>query len=193
MIKNSPYNTLGKAYPQTVTILAAIVQKDIETFRTDQNVGLVQQVIDRAPRWLIKKLTLTYLTLGLSDIGREVGLQADEVRAVVLNMVSPLLHFSWVSEADGENRSRRATSMRAYRPMGTLPSETRRPNLRRRTSTQRWPRRRHRVSFCSTSRGRSTPARSICRRCVLCCCSRMSSIDFTVTCRRSSTRTTRGA
>ncbi|GJE86770.1 hypothetical protein PsYK624_028520 [Phanerochaete sordida] len=87
MIKNSPYNTLGKAYPQTVATLTAIIQKDVEVFRADQNFGLVQQVIDRAPRWLIKRLTLTYITLGLADIGREVGLEAEEARAVVMSMI----------------------------------------------------------------------------------------------------------
>ncbi|EKM56836.1 uncharacterized protein PHACADRAFT_254170 [Phanerochaete carnosa HHB-10118-sp] len=87
MIKNSPYNTLGKAYPQTAASLTAIVQKDVEAFRSDQNLGLVQQVIDRASRWLIKKLTLTYITLGLTDIGKEVGVEAEEVRVIVLNMI----------------------------------------------------------------------------------------------------------
>ncbi len=54
----------------------------------EQNLGLVQQVIQRAPRWLIRRLTLTYLTLGLGDIAKEVGIESEEeVRAVVVSMV----------------------------------------------------------------------------------------------------------
>lgn len=49
------------------------------------------QVIDRAPRWALKKLTATYVTLGLGDIARAVGIQSeDEVRALILSMVRPL-------------------------------------------------------------------------------------------------------
>ena len=50
--------------------------------------GLINQATDRAPVWLIKKLTATYLTLGLSDIGREVGIDSpEEVREIILSMV----------------------------------------------------------------------------------------------------------
>ena len=47
------------------------------------------QALERAPRWSIKKLTSTYLTLHLSDIARAVGIEnVDEVRALILDMVS---------------------------------------------------------------------------------------------------------
>lgn len=50
--------------------------------------GLISQALDRAPRWAIKKLTATYLTLGLSEIGRAVKIESeDEVRAVIFSMV----------------------------------------------------------------------------------------------------------
>ena len=50
--------------------------------------GLVKLVLSRAPRWTIKKLTDTYLTLGLTEIGREVGVEdVEEVRRTVLSMV----------------------------------------------------------------------------------------------------------
>ena len=46
-------------------------------------------MIAHAPRWLIKKLTLVYHTLSLSDIAGQIGLtNVDEVRALVLDMVS---------------------------------------------------------------------------------------------------------
>ncbi|THG94827.1 hypothetical protein EW026_g6716 [Hermanssonia centrifuga] len=88
MLKNTSYHTLAKAYPQTISSLTATVYRDIDIFKAEQNLGLVQQVIQRAPRWLIRRLTLTYLTLGLGDIAKEVGIESEEeVRAVVVSMV----------------------------------------------------------------------------------------------------------
>lgn len=53
--------------------------------------GLVNQVIERAPRWLIRKLTSTYVTLGLGDIAKEIGSSnEDEVRATIVSMVSTI-------------------------------------------------------------------------------------------------------
>ncbi|KAJ7869448.1 hypothetical protein B0H14DRAFT_3861173 [Mycena olivaceomarginata] len=44
--------------------------------------------IDRAPRWTLKKPMATYVTLGLSDIARIVGIRSeDEVRALGLSMI----------------------------------------------------------------------------------------------------------
>ena len=49
------------------------------------------QALERAPRWSIKKLTSTYLTLHLSDIAHTIGIEnVDEVRALILDMVSVL-------------------------------------------------------------------------------------------------------
>lgn len=46
------------------------------------------QAIDRAPRWALKRLTATYVTLGLADIARAVKIESeDEVRDIVLSMV----------------------------------------------------------------------------------------------------------
>lgn len=54
----------------------------------NNNIGLVNQAVERAPRWLIKKLTSTYLTLGLAEIGKSVGItNLEEVRGTVLSMV----------------------------------------------------------------------------------------------------------
>jgi hypothetical protein len=64
-------------------------------FSQERNTGLVQQAIDRAPRWSIKKLTATYLTLGLSEIGKAVGIDNEEdVRRLVLDMVSHTLLYN---------------------------------------------------------------------------------------------------
>jgi COP9 signalosome complex subunit 3 len=94
------------AYPQQINNLRAILNKEQDLFAAvshehastanfglshlqERNTGLVRQAIDRAPRWSIKKLTATYLTLGLSEIGKTVGIESEEdVRKVVLDMVS---------------------------------------------------------------------------------------------------------
>ena len=60
----------------------------------DKNMGLLDQALARAPRWSIKKLTATYLTLALSDIGRAVKIDSEEeVRALILSMVCPFFFY----------------------------------------------------------------------------------------------------
>jgi COP9 signalosome complex subunit 3 len=50
--------------------------------------GLINQAIDRAPRWALKKLIGTYITLNLADIARQVKIDSvDQVREMILNMV----------------------------------------------------------------------------------------------------------
>ena len=50
--------------------------------------GLVEQALERAPRWAIKKLTATYLTLALHDIGKAVKIDDESrVRGLILSMV----------------------------------------------------------------------------------------------------------
>jgi COP9 signalosome complex subunit 3 len=50
--------------------------------------GLINQAVDRAPRWALKKLIGTYITLNLVDIARQVKIDSvDQVREMILNMV----------------------------------------------------------------------------------------------------------
>ncbi|KIM86905.1 hypothetical protein PILCRDRAFT_815352 [Piloderma croceum F 1598] len=89
LLKSTPYAGLVNAYPQQINNLRGIAKKEQDFFATERNTGLVQQAIDRAPRWSIKKLTATYLTLGLSEIGKTVGIESEEeVRKVVLDMIA---------------------------------------------------------------------------------------------------------
>jgi COP9 signalosome complex subunit 3 len=106
LIKNSPYYTFAKGYPKTIDKLVLSATKDEISFKTvcihcslllqnsifalqDKNWGMVQQAIARAPRWLIRKLTLTYITLGLRDIASQIGVSTeDEVRSLILDMGS---------------------------------------------------------------------------------------------------------
>jgi COP9 signalosome complex subunit 3 len=91
MLKSSPYGAFSKAYPRSTAQLAELVEKEKEALMADKNLGLIQQALDRAARWNLKRLTDTYLTLGLAEIGKEVGIQSqDTVRELVVSMVRGL-------------------------------------------------------------------------------------------------------
>ncbi|OCH88526.1 hypothetical protein OBBRIDRAFT_795148 [Obba rivulosa] len=87
MLRSSPYWSFAKAYPQQRASLQSIAKNEI--FATDKNTGLLNQALDRVPRWIIKKLTSTYLTLSLPDIAKEIGVDSiDEVREILVDMVA---------------------------------------------------------------------------------------------------------
>lgn len=82
------------AYPHDVEGLKEIARKDKQVFVLDRNFGLIQQAIERAPRWTIRKLIGTYVTLNLTDIARAVKIESvDQVRELLLNMVSFFIFF----------------------------------------------------------------------------------------------------
>ncbi|OAX35853.1 hypothetical protein K503DRAFT_773077 [Rhizopogon vinicolor AM-OR11-026] len=86
--KSSPYANFVNAYPLQRDQLRAIVENEQQLFLNERTLGLITQALDRAPRWAIKKLTTTYLTLHLSDIGRRVGIaNENEVKSLILSMI----------------------------------------------------------------------------------------------------------
>ncbi|CAK5265621.1 unnamed protein product [Mycena citricolor] len=88
MLKNSVYADLIAFYPQNTEKLNGLLSKEKQTFSTEKTLGLVTQAVDRAPRWTLKKLTATYVTLSLEDIARLVGIPSeDEVRGLLLSMI----------------------------------------------------------------------------------------------------------
>jgi COP9 signalosome complex subunit 3 len=88
LLKASPYGAFSKAYPQQIGTLKKVAESDAALFANDGNTGLINQALERAPRRLIKKLTSTYLTLSLAEIGKNVRMSnVDEVRALVLKMI----------------------------------------------------------------------------------------------------------
>ncbi|KAL7278794.1 hypothetical protein ACG7TL_007803 [Trametes sanguinea] len=88
LFKASAYGAFVKMYPTQVETLRNFVAKEQDTFIQERTLGLINQAIERAPIWLIKKLTATYLTLGLTDIGREVGISSvEDVRSIILDMI----------------------------------------------------------------------------------------------------------
>jgi len=88
LFKNTPYWTFISAYPNNTQQLREIYEKEKTLFSQERNIGLVQQAINRASRWALKKLTATYVTLHVSDIGKAVKIGSDdEVRALLLSMI----------------------------------------------------------------------------------------------------------
>jgi COP9 signalosome complex subunit 3 len=88
LFKATPYSSFMNAYPLQRDYLRTIVENEQQLFANERTLGLITQAIDRAPRWAIKKLTTTYLTLHLSDIGREVGISDEnEVKSLILSMI----------------------------------------------------------------------------------------------------------
>ena len=78
--------------------LRSVNTRDLQSFNLtilqDKNLGLINQALEHAARWSIRKLTGTYLTLHISDIGQAVGIDSeDEVRALILDMVSPVFYL----------------------------------------------------------------------------------------------------
>jgi COP9 signalosome complex subunit 3 len=90
IFKAGPYAALAKVYPGTSTQgVTGVAEKEQKTWAQDENTGLVRQVIDRAPRWQVRKLTDTYVTLSLPEIGKAVSIESEaEIRALVVGMVS---------------------------------------------------------------------------------------------------------
>ncbi|KAH9983462.1 hypothetical protein BJV77DRAFT_954278 [Russula vinacea] len=86
-LKGTPYNTLVRAYPNLEQV-HAIATKERSAFVADDNYGLLKLVVERAPRWAIRKLTDTYLTLSVPEIGRAAGIEdVAEVRRIVVSMI----------------------------------------------------------------------------------------------------------
>jgi len=88
LFKNTPYQLFINAYPNNADQMREVYEKEKQTFNHDKNMGLITQAMARAPRWVLKKLTSTYVTLHLSDIGRAIKIDSEvEVRALLLSMI----------------------------------------------------------------------------------------------------------
>ncbi|KAG6845052.1 hypothetical protein H0H87_001389 [Tephrocybe sp. NHM501043] len=88
LFKPTPYNAFVAAYPHNPDLLHDIARRDATTFASEMNTGLITQALLRAPRWELKKLTSTYVTLALSDIAKAIKLpDEDAVSALLLDMI----------------------------------------------------------------------------------------------------------
>ncbi|KAH6905387.1 hypothetical protein BKA70DRAFT_1373169 [Coprinopsis sp. MPI-PUGE-AT-0042] len=85
---STPYQAFVNSYPHSVDALRDLLHKERNTFAQEKNTGLMRLALDRAPRWALKKLTATYLSLNLADIAKAVKIEKEEeVRAVLLSMI----------------------------------------------------------------------------------------------------------
>ncbi|KAF8644186.1 hypothetical protein AX16_008636 [Volvariella volvacea WC 439] len=88
LFKASPYSAFVDAYPHNTERLQTIYEKEKALFAGEKNLGLINQALGRAPRWAVKRLTATYLSLSLSDIGKAVKIESeDAVRELILSMI----------------------------------------------------------------------------------------------------------
>jgi len=89
ILKNTPYTPFIRAYPHNMDMLQDVVEKEKAIFAADKNLGLINLALSRAPRWALKKLTRTYVTLGLGDIAKLLGIEGgeEEVRDLILSMI----------------------------------------------------------------------------------------------------------
>ncbi|KAJ0051764.1 hypothetical protein Pint_02942 [Pistacia integerrima] len=90
------YNT-GK-----VSELETFVQTNRERFESDNNLGLVRQVVSSMYKRNIQRLTQTYLTLSLQDIANTVQLNSPkEAEMHVLQMIQDGEIYATINQKDG--------------------------------------------------------------------------------------------
>ncbi|KAG2003486.1 hypothetical protein CC2G_004086 [Coprinopsis cinerea AmutBmut pab1-1] len=86
--KSTPYQAFINAYPHNSESLKELLNKEKNLFQGEKNMGLLRQAVDRAPRWVLKKLTATYLSLNLTEIAKAVKIEdVNEVRGILLSMI----------------------------------------------------------------------------------------------------------
>ncbi|PKA65926.1 COP9 signalosome complex subunit 3 [Apostasia shenzhenica] len=82
--------------------LEAFIQANAEKFQTDNNFGLVKQVLSSLYKRNIQRLTQTYLTLSLQDIANTVNLNsAKDAEMRVLQMIQDGEIFATINQKDG--------------------------------------------------------------------------------------------
>jgi COP9 signalosome complex subunit 3 len=99
----APYDELATAYQTHSTDdLHKCAEANHEAFVKDATMGLVKQVVQSLYRRNIQRLTMTYLTLSLDDISKNVKLHhKDEAERFVLDCISRGEIFAAVSQKDG--------------------------------------------------------------------------------------------
>jgi len=97
------YSEVVKAYHlNSSEALRNVLTKYREIFETDNNLGLVNQVVEAQTRTNIKRLTKTFVTLSLSDVASRVGLDSSTAaeREIVEMIKNGSIHAT-ISQQDG--------------------------------------------------------------------------------------------
>lgn len=100
---STSYHELAESYssnnPNQVRTVAT---KNEEAFRTDNNIGLVKQVVSSLYKKNILRLTKTFLTLSLSDMANRVQLSSPrEAEQYILNMIEDGDIHASINQRDG--------------------------------------------------------------------------------------------
>ncbi|KAF7844544.1 COP9 signalosome complex subunit 3 [Senna tora] len=100
---SQPYIELANAYGTgKIAELEAYVQTNTEKFESDNNLGLVKQVVSSMYKRNIQRLTQTYLTLSLQDIANTVQLNSPkEAEMHVLQMIQDGEIYATINQKDG--------------------------------------------------------------------------------------------
>ncbi|KAI4350543.1 hypothetical protein L6164_004990 [Bauhinia variegata] len=98
-----PYIELANSYSTgKIAELEAYVKTNTEKFETDNNLGLVKQVVSSMYKRNIQRLTQTYLTLSLQDIANTVQLNSPkEAEMHVLQMIQDGQIYATINQKDG--------------------------------------------------------------------------------------------
>ncbi|KAF5746942.1 putative 26S proteasome regulatory subunit S3 [Tripterygium wilfordii] len=98
-----PYIELATSYSSgKISELETFVQTNEEKFESDNNLGLVKQVVSSMYKRNIQRLTQTYLTLSLQDIANTVQLNSSkEAEIHVLQMIQDGEIYATINQKDG--------------------------------------------------------------------------------------------
>ncbi|XVF57848.1 hypothetical protein PTKIN_Ptkin07bG0015500 [Pterospermum kingtungense] len=98
-----PYTELANSYGNgKIVELETYVQANKEKFESDNNLGLVKQVVSSMYKRNIQRLTQTYLTLSLQDIANTVQLNCPkEAEMHVLQMIQDGEIYATINQKDG--------------------------------------------------------------------------------------------
>ncbi|XP_029125085.1 COP9 signalosome complex subunit 3 isoform X1 [Cajanus cajan] len=98
-----PYVELANSYGTgKIAELEAYVKTNAEKFESDNNLGLVKQVVSSMYKRNIQRLTQTYLTLSLQDIATTVQLNSPkEAEMHVLQMIQDGEIYATINQKDG--------------------------------------------------------------------------------------------
>ncbi|XP_043705970.1 COP9 signalosome complex subunit 3-like isoform X2 [Telopea speciosissima] len=100
---SQPYVDLANSYSTgKIVELESCFETNREKFESDNNLGLVKQVVSSLYKRNIQRLTQTYLTLSLQDIANTVQLSTPkEAEMHVLQMIQDGEKFATINQKDG--------------------------------------------------------------------------------------------
>ncbi|TRY71112.1 hypothetical protein TCAL_02399 [Tigriopus californicus] len=99
----SPYTELITSYySNDLSSLQTTINKYADTYESDSNSGLVDQVLSSQTKTNIKRLTKTFLTLSLNELAVRVGLaNSEEAEKLVVKMIQEGSIHAKISQKDG--------------------------------------------------------------------------------------------